>query len=46
MSRGGVGETIITKPKSNVFTWMAGVAAVLQLLALGMLFLALKNMSS
>ena len=44
MSRAGVGETIVQKPRNNVFTWMAGVAAVLQLLALGMLFLAMKNM--
>ena len=46
MSRGGVGETIVTKPKNNVFTFMAGAAVLLQLAALGMLFLALRNMGS
>jgi hypothetical protein len=42
MSRMAAGETINVKPKSNVFTWMAGVSVALQLLALVMLFFKLQ----
>ena len=42
MSRMAVGETITVKPQHNVFTWMAGVAMVLQVLALLMLLLKLR----
>ena len=42
MSRGGVGETVVIKPASNVFTWMAGVSVALQLLALFMLVMKLR----
>ena len=33
MTRAGAGETIVQKPKNNIFTWMSGAAMILSLFA-------------
>ncbi len=39
MSRVGAGETVVVKPKNNLFTWMAAITVLLQLLALFLVYL-------
>ena len=39
MSRMAAGETVTVKPKNNIFTWMAAVTVLLQLAALGLIWL-------
>jgi hypothetical protein len=39
MSRVPAGETHVVKPKNNIFTWMAAVTVLLQVAALGLIWL-------
>jgi len=39
MSRMPAGETHVVKPSNNIFTWMAAVTVLLQLAALGLIWL-------
>jgi len=39
MSRVGAGETLVVKPSNNLYTWLSAVAVLLQLLALGLIWL-------
>jgi hypothetical protein len=43
MSRGAAGETVVVKPSSNLFTWMAAVTVLLQLVALGLIWLRIPK---
>jgi hypothetical protein len=39
MSRVAAGETVVVKPQSNLFTWLALVAVVLHVAALALIWL-------
>ena len=43
MSRAAAGEVVAVKPKNNLFTWMAAVTVLLQLAAIGLIFLRMPK---
>ena len=43
MSRVGAGETVVVKPKNNLFTWMAAATVLFQVITIGLIFLQMRK---